>query len=549
MNGRAPRVLCYSPYNLWTLHGLWEMTVLHALGLRGAEVHYVLCDALYVECDVFWAATDPRKPTSCLTCQAHVARLVSQMAVPYEWLGRYVLPHELRLARAWAQELAPADFAQARYGDWDVGEWIRSSVHSHFRASTLDLERPEICQAYRAYLEGGAVAAFALERLLEESAPDVLFLFSGRLSSTRVALELALRRGVRVVCHERGLLRDSLKLFEDTHSLALAPIQRIWQDWGDVPLRAEQLERVWRYMAQRARGENVGERTFSPPLQDLAEVRRRLGLAPERPLWVLFTSSEDEVIATPERAGPFVTQLAWVRATLQYARAHPELDLAIRVHPNIGGARSIGKNTGQLRELEALRAELPRNAYLVLPDDPVSSYSLMELAQVGLVYISITGLELACRGKSVVVAAGAWVRDLPFVQTVRDAGSYASVLDRVRSASNAAQAHDIARAACRFAYGLYFRWNIPFPLVRMRDAHNGELAYASLDALAPGQCQELDRICRILLEREAVCARPSEVDRTASDREEHQWFEMQLGAKPPRALEREAGAAACSPFV
>jgi hypothetical protein len=527
---RAPRVLCYSPYNLWTLHGLWEMTVLHALAMRGAEVRYVLCDALFAECDVFWAATDPRKPSSCLNCQAHVARLAAQLGMPYEWLGRYVLPHELRLAREWAQALEPARFATARYGDWEVSEWMRSSLHSHFRVSQLDLGREDVCRAYRSYLEAGVVASFALERLLEESAPDVLFLFSGRLSSTRVALELARRRGVRVVCHERGLLRESLKLFENTHSLALASIRRIWDDWGDVPLRAEQIERVWRYMQQRARGENVGERTYSPPPQDLNEVRSRLGLAPGRPLWVLFTSSEDEVIATPERAGPFPSQLAWVRASLEYARAHPELELAIRIHPNIGSARSIGRNADQLRELEALRTDLPRNVHLVPPDDPISSYSLMELAQVGLVYISITGLELACRGKSVVVSAGAWIRDLPFAETVRDAAGYGAVLDRVRTTAGGERAQAIAREACRFAYGLYFRWNIPFPLVRMRDAHTGELAYGSLDALRPGQCEELDRICRIVIAGEAVCAPPGPDDRATSEQDEREWFGSQLRA-------------------
>jgi hypothetical protein len=450
------------------------------------------------------------------------------MAVPYEWLGRYVLPHELRLAREWAEALEPSAFATARYGDWEVGEWVRSSVHSHLRVSQLDVGREDVCRAYRSYIEAGVVAAFALERLLEDFAPDVLFLFSGRLSSTRVALELARRRGVRVVCHERGLLRESLKLFDNTHSIAMAPIRRIWDDWGSVPLRAEQIERVWRYMEQRARGENIGERTFSPPPQDLAEVRNRLGLAPERPFWVLFTSSEDEVIAQPERGGPFPSQLAWVRATLEYARAHPELDLAIRIHPNIGGARSIGKNTGQLRELEALRSDLPCNAHLVLPDDPISSYSLMELAQVGLVYISTAGLELACRGKSVVVAAGAWIRDLPFSETVRDVAGYAALLDRVRASAGGARAQAIARDACRFAYGLYFRWNIPFPLVRMRDAHTGELAYTSLDALQPGQCEELDRICRIILEREAVCAPPDARDRATSEQDEREWFGTQL---------------------
>ena len=522
------RVVCYAPYNLWTLHGLWEMTVLHALRMRGIDLRYVLCDGLYSECDMFWASTNPRHTLSCSTCQAHVTRLALQLQMPYEWLGRYLLPHELRLSREWADAVSDDALTEARYGDWEIGAWVRSSVHSHFRASSLDLSQPEVAATYRGYLMSGAVAAFGLERLFEDARPDVLLLFSGRMGSTRVAFELARRRRIRVICHERGLTRDSIRLFENAHALAMAPVRQVWNEWGEVPLHEDELERVCRFMEQRARGENLGERRFSPPLQDLAEVRTRLGLCEGRTFWVLFTSSEDEVIATRERAGPFPRQIDWIRETLRYVRDHPEIELAIRVHPNIGSARSIGVNRGQLAELEALRPELPANARLIGADDPISSYSLMELADAGLVYISITGLELACRGKPVAVAAGAWVRDLPFVETVQSVTEYPSVLDRLRIPAALARGAQIARQACRFAYGLFFRWNIPLPLVRMRDAHNGDLAYDSLDALAEGRCAELDRICRIVLEGEPVCTPPDVNERRSSDSDELQWMQARL---------------------
>ena len=48
------KVLCIAPYsNYHPLHGLWEMTVLNGLRVRGAEVAYYLCDALSHRCDLF----------------------------------------------------------------------------------------------------------------------------------------------------------------------------------------------------------------------------------------------------------------------------------------------------------------------------------------------------------------------------------------------------------------------------------------------------------------------------------------------------------------
>lgn len=504
---------------------MWEMTVLHALKLRGAEVRYVGCDGLYSECDVFWKSTNPRDSLSCTRCQAHVATLICNMSMSSEWLGRYLMPEEFREARRWSDGVELGSLGNARYAAWDVGEWVKSSVHSHLRVSYLDFAVPEIEAAYRSYLYSGLVACFGLNRFLDDSRPDVLFLFSGRMSSSRVALELALRRGIRVVCHERGLLRESLKLFENVSSVSLRPFPELWSDWGDVALREDQLETVSRYMAGRAEGRNIGERTFSPTPGDLQDIRDRLGLRPERRVWLLFTSSEDEVIATAERQGPFPTQIDWIRATVRYAERQPEIDLILRVHPNIGGKRSIGTNAGQLEEIEKLRAELPSNVRMVMPDDPVSSYSLMDIAELGLVYISITGLEMACKGKQIVVAAGAWVRGLPFVQTVDSIDTYHPLLDAALDSTEPGGSTEIQRLAYRFAYSLYFRWNIPFPLVEMPDPQTGRLAYDSLRELLPGREQSLDRVCRVILEGEAICPSPGAQDRSASLEDERAWVE------------------------
>lgn len=518
------RVLCYSPYNLWTLHGMWEMTVLHALKLRGADVQYVLCDGLYAECDVYWAATNPRHAHSCAQCQAHVANLVYGMRMLFEWLGRYVLPGELREARTWANSLDPSDFLTATYGNWRIGEWVEASVHSHFRLSHLDLNVPAIQDGYRNYLNSGLVACFGLSRLLDEYKPDTLFLFNGRQSSTRVALELARHRKLRVVCHERGILRESLTFVENAGIVSLQPIKQLWQDWGDIPLNHAELQVISQCMADRENGKNLGWRSFNPQKQDPDAVRRALELSSNRRLWVLFTSSDDEVVSAGEWAGPFTRQSEWIQRTIAFVRERPDIDLVIRVHPNTAGKRATGSNVAQLREMEYLRSNLSNNIRMVMPEDPISSYSLMDIASLGLVYHSIVGLEMACKGKHVIVAAGSYISDLPFVRTVSTAEAYESMLDDARNLPSATRSLEIQRKAYRVAYGLFFRRNIPFPLVKMPDAHSGTLAYESIDRLSPGCDPSLDRVCRIILDGEPVCPPPGVDDRLRSDQEELEWL-------------------------
>ncbi len=527
----ARRVLCYAPYNYHLPHGLWEITVLQALRQRGAQVRAILCDGLYPDCDLFTAAVAPRHARSCLHCQARVTDLYHRLGMPYEWLGRYLVPEDLRAARQWAAGLAPGELPQAAYEGHPLGEWVESSIHSYFRNSRLELADPEVERVYRNFLAGGAVAVTGLTRLLDDFAPEILFLFNGRLSSTRIALELARRRGVRVVCHERGLLQESLMLFENSNCLALAPIKKLWQDWGHIPLTHQQLEIISGYMRARQQGRNLSWRAFSPPPQDADQVRRNLHLSPDRPLWVLFTSSDDEVIAEQDWRGPFSRQLDWIRATVAYAARHPEIDLVIRTHPNTAGKMAVGDNLRQVEELLELQRQLPVNARLVMPEDPVSSYTLMDLAAVGLVYQSTTGLEMACRGKRVVVASGCYFSDLPFVETVKDAAVYPGLLDSLRELPAPVSSREIQRGAYRFAYALFYRYNIGFPLVRMSDPFTGRLAYTCLGDLAPGVEPAIDRVCRIILDREPVCPPPTARDELALDTEEQNWTEP--GSREP----------------
>lgn len=212
---RPTRVLAYAPYNRWALHGQWEMTILHTLRLRGAEVEYVLCDGLFSECDQFWAAHNPRPADACLGCQADVTKLCAELGMDYRWLGRYLAPDEGREALRWAHSLPAEELLTATYGAWQLAAWVRMSLQSHFRVTEPDVSDPAVERAVRGYLHSGLVAAFALDRLLAESDPDVLLLFNGRQSSLRVALELARARNIRVVTHERGQRPETLLLVEN----------------------------------------------------------------------------------------------------------------------------------------------------------------------------------------------------------------------------------------------------------------------------------------------------------------------------------------------
>ena len=521
------RILCYSPNNFWRLHGMWELTILQGLKARGADVKLVMCDAQYKECDIFWDSNARRSSLSCTVCQARTSELASSMAMNFQWLGRYTTLENARIAEEWSQSLERDQLMTATYQDWPIGEWVRSSVHSSFRASRLDLTQPRVEEVYRNYVYSGLIACFGLTALLHDYKPDKMLLFNGRQSSTRVALELARRNNIRVICHERGIVTETLQLFENDYVLALTPFEKLWNDWGPVALSTRELEATRTHLKERELGKKLGWTAFSPPPQDISTLCEELQLENNKPIWVLFTSSDDEVVSHKQFRGP-LGHFDWVLQTVDYAKNHPEIQLIIRVHPNTKGNKAVGNNEVQAAAFEELGKKLPPNVRMVGPEAAVSSYTLMDSATVGLVYSSFAGLEMACKAKQVIVAGGCYISNLPFVRKVETSGSYLTILEEARALPIRHTNLDTGRLAYRFAHAFFFRWNIPFPLVKMPTTTTGELAYKALTDLEPGKDASLDRICRILLENDPVVIPPSLQYKVRSSNTETAWLRKEF---------------------
>jgi glycosyltransferase involved in cell wall biosynthesis/predicted O-linked N-acetylglucosamine transferase (SPINDLY family) len=494
------KILSFSPYSYWKLHALYEVAICHNLQARGHSYRYVSCDGLFSDCDMFWASTvGPRPANACEVCQSQVKSLLKDCRIPNTWLGTYKSAVVVTEARAFVDQLADADLLRAEFQQYPIGAWVKSSVHTHLRINVIDLTDAKHCAAMRSYLCSGVVALRCIGQMLEVERPDVMLMFNGRMAVTRIALELAKERGIRVVCHERGLAKETLLLWENEGCLALRPYAKLWQEWGSVPLAASEVSRVTQWLIDRAHGTNLNWKTFSVQ-SSLGPVATFLENHKGRQVWSLFTSSMDEIASDDDYTSVFGTQNRWIEETLRFVGAQPGIALVIRVHPNSGGKNSTGKNQDELRYFDHLRTAVPNNVVVVMPDDPVSSYALVDRTQVGLVYGSTIALEMACRGIPVFLAARSPWMPCSGLQFLTSAESYASLLtDRAARARTPVESGQIARAAYRFAYAYIQRWNISFPLVRMPDVHNGELTAKTLEELKPGVHACLDYCVEVVL--------------------------------------------------
>ena len=187
-----------------------------------------------------------------------------------------------------------------------------------------------------------------------------------------------------------------------------------------------------------------------------------MNLSQNKRLWALFTSSTDEVAGDPLMQGPYESQAAWVRDVVQWVGSRDDVELVIKVHPNLGGNDYIGKAVDELRIYQEMKSALPANVRIVMPEDSVNAYSLAEEADVGLTFGSTIGLEMAMLGKPVLLASRALYEYGSQILTVRSKESLPGMLERCLHASTD---REIQREAFRLAYYYIFAFELPFPAV------------------------------------------------------------------------------------
>ena len=267
-----------------------------------------------------------------------------------------------------------------------------------------------------------------------------LFLFEA------IVWELCKQRSIPVVTYERGFILDSF-VFARDEPAGLTNLDRAWPRWADRELTGDESRELDAYLEDRLWGRRTADRYLAR-----REFRRAHGqthrverTAPDQP----------RVGLGCHRSGSRISSIVdWITSTIRIFAARPSDELVVRVHP--AEIKLPGRESRQSME-DSIRAQLPSlppNVVIVSADDPTSSYSLMDSTDFGLVYSSTTGLEMALRGKPVVVAAQTHYSGKGFTLDAQSPTEYEEFVTRLLDAPTGSDV-DVALAR-RYAYLFFF---------------------------------------------------------------------------------------------
>ena len=461
----------------WAAHVQWEAMLGHALRRRGAEVSYLTCGGGLEVCDR--ANTWEAPPMPCRSCRHYVGSSLAAHGHDFERMWSETPPLE------WPEldAIALRDLVDVEAEGLPLGRLVEIPVKWFLMRSDIE-DDPLAPLTYRRFLRSARAIAPAIRDALDRHEPDVVVACNGLFLFEAIAIALCKQRGIDFVTYERGLIKETL-VFRRGEPACLFEASDVWSRWRDVRLSPDEDEKLDSYFGDRRHGRQTIDRFWKDPVFAGVERRGRGRLA------TLFTNlTWDSAVIGRERA--FSSMREWIAEAVDLFAARPDDELVIRVHP--AEMRLPGKKTREAIEPFLARhfAGLPANVTVIGPDDERSSYSLMEQSDLGLVYTSTTGLEMAVAGKPVVVAGETHYAGKGFTVDPTSPAEFRRVVGELLDRPDDHEPHvELAR---RYAYFLFFRLPVHTPGVEEHVLGLARLT-ANADDLAPGVDPDLDRVC------------------------------------------------------
>ena len=333
-----------------------------------------------------------------------------------------------------------------------------------------------------------AASAFLgwFQALKPEDRPDMLLTPNGSILEMGAIYQAARHLGLPAVTYEFGEQRGRIWLAHNSEVM-LQETGDLWATYQNCPLTESQWEQIRALYTSRQNGklwENFSRLWQGLPSQGGEQVRQVLGLD-TRPIGLLAAN----VIGDSLTLGRQIfskNMTEWLERSVQYYAGRPDIQLVVRIHP---GERYL-KGPSVAQVVRNALPVIPEHIHLIEAADPVNTYDLVEIADVGLAYTTTVGMEMAMSGVPALIGGKTHYRSKGFTLDPISWDQYHTLLGSVLA--NPRQ-YRLTRAqveqAWNYAYRFFFDYPCPFPW-HMLNFWN-ELDTWSLERVLSGEGQAI----------------------------------------------------------
>ena len=338
---------------------------------------------------------------------------------------------------------------------------IVDQVSDYDTQYTLQIEETDLSSLlYQLRQLRNAQAAQDIFDWLQAEKPDLLVIPNGTILEMGVAYQVAGLLGIETVTFEFADQQERIWLAQNDEIMQHHTAD-LWDGLGGQPLPEKAHQALMDLFGARKNANlwgNFARQWQQNPVKGGASVRESLSLD-ERPIALLATNvlGDSLTLGRQRFSKTMAEMIVW---TIKHFIWRSELQLVVRVHP--GELKTHG--TSMVDVINQAFPELPKNIHIIHPDDKTNTYDLMEIADLGIVYTTTVGMEMAMSGLPVIVTGKTHYGKKGFTLDPNSWHQYQQMLEDVSHDPDHTRLKPAqVEKAWLYAYLFFFEFSLPFP--------------------------------------------------------------------------------------
>lgn len=326
---------------------------------------------------------------------------------------------------------------------------------------TLQIEDVDVTwPTYKLRYARNMETAQSLLSWLRSNKPDVVIVPNGTILEYGIVYRVARYLNIPTMTYEFSDQHDACWLGQNSEIMR-QDTSEMWKAQQEKPLSRGQLKRIKALFESRQKAkinENFTRKWQNLPAQGAENVREVLKLD-DRPVILLATNVLGDSL-TLGRQVFSKTMADWVSRTILYFIGRPDVQLVIRIHPG----EILTREYSMVDVVRETLPELPEYIHVIHPEEKINTYDLIDIADLGLVYTTTVGMEMALKGIPVIVAGQTHYRGRGFTF---DPISWVDYFKMLGHFLETPKEHHLSKeeiaTGWRYAYHFFYTFPLPFP--------------------------------------------------------------------------------------
>jgi len=500
------KILVPTTFNLSTIWWVHDGIISAALRMRGVDIIPTICDRIQSDECMFvsgaWQGSGSSnfnevRNNICHNCVKRASEMWNIWGLNPVRLKSFVTTEEIIRIKEHVSEWMKSEWMNLGLNGYPAGyEAWKAIINNDLQATISDWWSERANSLAYDHLFNILILTKAYERIFDVFSPDRVFGNGGFYYLWGVVSHISDKFSIPYYrYHKIGLHKQSWNYARN--SLKLIDVDPAWQSWLKQPWNLEKERRVDHDLSLR--GLKI------TPDKDIKERHRdiinQLKLDINKPIVLALTGVAWDA-STNSPAAAYKNMYEWLWDTIDWFKENSDIQLIIRVHPGEDVVSYINpeNRTRFETETKSKKIKIPSNVHIVSHDDPISTYDLFHIANLGMVYLSTTGLEMACLGLPVITIGQTHYSNKGFTYDPSSRKEYFEMLHNIIfNKSKNAHCQKTGQLAKKYWYLYAFHGSVVMGFMHEYSEDSLVLKELTYKDFLPGANPYLDYICYAII--------------------------------------------------